>query len=101
MALRSIVSGITGEPQSRPLEKDQSSVTMMPTAPLDLAHSSQRSISARATVLLLVFGSKLYPAEPTIVEKFVPSVEPSSDRVSVRGPQLDSGGSLRTTLLML
>src|SRR5260221_106917 len=51
--------------------------------------------------VLLAFGSKVYPAEPTMVEKFEPSVDPSSDRVSVRAPQAVEGGSLRVTLPML
>ena len=39
IALRSIFSGIHGLPQSRPLENDQSSVTMRPFAPAARARS--------------------------------------------------------------
>ncbi len=56
------------------------------------------ALKVMVTVLLSAFGSKLYPAEPTIVEKVEPSVEPSSDRVWVRALQAVDGGSLRTTL---
>ena len=50
------------------------------------------------TVLLLAFGSKTYPAEPTIVVKFEPSVEPRIDSVSVRAPHAVDGGNRSTTL---
>ena len=53
------------------------------------------------TVLLLAFGSNVYPAEPTMVEKFEPSVEPSSDSVCVRAPHAVDGGSFKVTLSML
>ena len=55
------------------------------------------ALNVMVTVLLLLFGSKLYPAEPTMVEKFEPSVDPSSDRVCVRAPQAVDGGSFRMT----
>ena len=44
MVLRFIASGMTGEPQSRPIENDQSSVTIRPTAPARLARSIRASI---------------------------------------------------------
>ena len=53
------------------------------------------------TVLLLAFGSNVYPAELTIVEKFEPSVEPRTDSVSVLVFQAVSGGSLSVTWSML
>jgi hypothetical protein len=59
------------------------------------------ALNVMVTVLLLAFGSKVYPVEPTMVEKFEPSAEPSSDNVSVRVFQAVDGGSLSTTLPML
>ena len=44
MALRSTFSGMAGLPQSRPIEKDQSSVTMRPTTPAARARSIRSSI---------------------------------------------------------
>ena len=40
-ALRSIRSGMTGLPQSRPMENDQSRVAISPTAPAARARSSR------------------------------------------------------------
>jgi hypothetical protein len=48
-----------------------------------------------------VVGLKVYVADATSVEKFVPSVLPSTDRVWVRVAHDVDGGSLSTTLLML
>ena len=44
---RSISSGIIGLPQSRPWEKLQSVVTMIPTAPAALARSTRAAIASR------------------------------------------------------
>ena len=50
------------------------------------------------TVLLLAVGSNVYPAEPTMVAKFEPSVEPCTERVSVRAAHAVAGGSFSTIL---
>ena len=42
-----IFSGILGDPQSRPKENDQSSVTMTPTAPAARARSMRAAMSSR------------------------------------------------------
>ena len=47
MALRVSLSGITGLPQSRPLEKDQSSVEIRPTAPASRARSMRWTMASR------------------------------------------------------
>ena len=57
-------------------------------------------VSEAVVGLLLALGSKVNPAEPTIVLKVDPSVDPCTDRVSVRALQAVAGGSLRTTLPM-
>ena len=44
--LTSICSGMTGLPQSRPFEKDQSNVAIRPTAPAALARSRRSDISS-------------------------------------------------------
>src|ERR1700733_6436895 len=59
------------------------------------------ALNVIVTVLLLAFGSKVYPAEPAMVEKFEPSVDPSTDKVSVRAPHAVDGGSRRVTWPML
>src|SRR2546430_13077302 len=57
-------------------------------------------VAANVIVTLLpVAGSKRYPAPPTIVANVAPSVEPSTDSVSVRAPQAEAGGSLSTIRL--
>ena len=56
------------------------------------------ALKVMVTVLLLAFGSKVYPAEPTTVEKLEPSVEPCTDRVSVRAAHAVDGGSFSTIL---
>lgn len=50
MALRSILSGIAGLPQSRPLEKDQSVVMIKPTAPARRARSIRPTSLSRPPV---------------------------------------------------
>ena len=47
IALQSSVSGITGLPQSRPCENDQSKVAINPTAPAARARSIRWRISSR------------------------------------------------------
>src|SRR5579863_1585547 len=47
-ALRSILSGIHGLPQSRPLAKDQSSVRMIPLAPASRARTRRSSMVSRS-----------------------------------------------------
>ena len=48
ISCRVIFSGIRGDPQSRPKENDQSSVTMIPTAPAARARSILAAISSRS-----------------------------------------------------
>lgn len=50
MALRSSRSGIFGLPQSRPCEKDQSSVTISALAPASRAWSIRRSMASRVPI---------------------------------------------------
>ncbi len=50
MVRRFIFSGIAGLPQSRPWEKDQSSVAMSPTAPAARARSMRACISSREPI---------------------------------------------------
>ena len=47
--------------------------------------------------MLPVFGSNVYPAEPTSVVNVVPSVLPCTDSVWVRAPHDVDGGSFSTT----
>ena len=47
MALRSMRSGITGLPQSRPVANDQSRVTMRPLTPAARARSIRRIMVSR------------------------------------------------------
>jgi hypothetical protein len=56
------------------------------------------ALNVMVTVLLLAFGSKVYPADALIVEKLEPSVDPCTDSVCVRADHAVAGGSLSTTL---
>ncbi|CAB4622271.1 unannotated protein [freshwater metagenome] len=76
IVLRSSFSGIQGLPQSRPFEKVQSSVRMMPLAPAALARSRRCTMTSRPPLQYIWKSSCEFTAATSSIERLPNELRP-------------------------